>query len=316
LLQFGRRNTKNKKNARRVCVHLTDDGIAIVVSTINKGTFSILSSHFISKLEQAESPGILQHYIATNKLSNSTCSLILEPSEYQMLLTESPNVDASEMRQALWWKVKDLVSFDQDNAQIDYLDLPEDSNLHQTKKVYAIIADRAKINHKLAVLEDLDLRPIIVETPETAMLYLTSQLCSDSAGTSVVYLNNDQSLLMLMADSQMYLSRTLQYNYQERPEAVTLDLQRSMDYYESQLGKAPCLKVLVLPKQDLHNDLMQDLSTNINVEITSLDLNGIIPCKTTLTAEIQQRCLIAICGALRSNNLALKTGKLNTEEAE
>jgi MSHA biogenesis protein MshI len=315
LLLFGRKNKKNKKNAKRVCVHLTDEGIAIVISTVTKGAFCVLSCRFFSKLDQAESAGILQDYIMTNKLNNATCSLILEPSEYQILLTESPNVDDSEMCQALWWKVKDLVAVDQDNAQIDYLDLPEDSNLHQTKKVYAIIADRQKTNKKIEFLEELGLRPIIVETPETALLHLTSTLCSSPAGTSVVYLNSEQSLLMLMADSQMYLSRTLQYDYQERPEAVVLDLQRSMDYYESQLGKPPCLKILVLPKQDQHNDVMQNLSNNINVDITTLDLNDVVPCAQELTAQLQQHCLIAICGALRSNVAISNTANSNTKEA-
>ena len=104
----------------------------------------------------------------------------------------------------------------------------------------------------------------------------------------------------------MYLSRTLQYNYLERMDAVALDVQRSMDYYESQIGKPPCTKIIVLPLQQDDSDVMQVLRNNIGVEILSFDMNTLVSSDEALSIDIQQHCLLAISGSLRVDKKAKK----------
>jgi MSHA biogenesis protein MshI len=91
----------------------------------------------------------------------------------------------------------------------------------------------------------------------------------------------------------------MQYNYLDKLDAIALDLQRSMDYYESQLGKSPCLKVIVLPQQDLESPIMRTLIENMGAEITTINLNNIISVEEELSIELRHHCFIAIAGALR-----------------
>ncbi len=303
MLQF---TIKNQKNSGRVCLHITDQGTAIAVSKIVGTSLILQHCAYFNSFDLSDNPELIADFIQQNNLASANCSLILCSSEYQLLLTETPDVKADEMCQALWWKVKDLVAFELENAQIDFIDLPEGSNRQQIRRVYAVIADKAKVRAKIALAEALGLNPVTVEIPETALLHLIADLCSDLVGTSILYLDPEQSLLLLMSEGQMYLSRTLQYNYLDRMEAVVLDLQRSMDYYESQLGKSPCLKVLVLPQQADDSAIMQTLRSNMGAEITSVDLNALITADTELNIELQQHCFIAVCGALRSNQKAKK----------
>jgi len=100
------------------------------------------------------------------------------------------------------------------------------------------------------------------------------------------------------------LSRTLQYNYFDRLDAVALDLQRSMDYYESQIGKPPCTKVVVLPLQSDDSEIMQVLRANVGAEITSIDLNEIVNSKEPLNHDVQENCLLAISGAMHADKKA------------
>ncbi|MCJ8298540.1 MAG: hypothetical protein MJK13_06315 [Pseudomonadales bacterium] len=290
---------KNKKDTGRVCLHVSAEGTAIAVSKLKDADLELQHCEFFNALQLADNPDSIKDFIADNKLTGANCSLILSAHEYQMLLTEAPQVEPAEMCEALWWRVKDLVSFDLHNAQLDYLELPEDSDKNQGQKLYAVIADKSKVAAKIAWAEELGLKPTTVEIPETAILHLVSDLCSDVVGTSVLFLDAEQSLLMLMSETKMYLSRTLKYNYLQRMEAIVLDLQRSMDYYESQMGKPPCLKVIVLPQQSHDTAIMQTLVENIGVAIETVDINDLVKTNGPLTIELQQHCLVAISGALR-----------------
>ncbi|MEH6445625.1 MAG: hypothetical protein V7784_17155 [Oceanospirillaceae bacterium] len=297
-------NNKNNKKFARVCLRVSEEGTSIAVSEHDGNKLQLQLCEFFSALTLAEQPALISEFIAKHHLASAHCSLILASSEYQLLLTEAPEVPSHEMCDALWWKVKDLVAFEIENAQIDYLDLPEDSAMHQARKIYAVIADRNKVKAKIEWAEKLGLTPTTIEVPETALLHLVADLCSDVVGTSVLYLDPEQSMLMLMSERKMYLSRTLQYNYQERMEAVVLDLQRSMDYYESQIGKPACLKVIILPQQSAESSMMQTLLTNIDIAVTTVNINNLID--SDLSFEMQQHCLLAISGALRVDKKAKK----------
>lgn len=303
MLQF---NKKNKLGSGRVCLHVTEEGTSIAASRLQGTKLQLQTCQYFSALDIAESPDIIQDFIEKNNLSGASCSLVLNASEYQLLLSEAPLVSEHEICEALWWKVKDLVAFDIENAQIDYLDLPEDSAKHQGRKMYAVIADKKKIKARIDWAESLGLTPIAVEIPETALLHLVSDLCSSVTGTSILYLDSEQSLLMLMSESNMYLTRTLQYNYLERMDAVVLDLQRSMDYYESQIGKPPCSKVVVLPQHESDSAMMQTLAINIGVEISSVDINQLIDSLEPIPSHLEQHCLLVISGALRLDKKAKK----------
>ncbi len=301
MLQF---HKKNKLASGRVCLHVTDEGTSIAVSRLQDAKLQLQTCEYFSALDIAESPDILQDFIEKNNLSGANCSLVLNTSEYQLLLSEAPQVNEHEICEALWWKVKDLVAFDIENAQIDYLELPLDSAKHQGRKIYAVIADKKKVKKRVEWIESLGLTPTAVEIPETALLHLVKDLCSSVIGTSILYLDHEQSLLMLMSEGNMYLTRTLQYNYLERMDAAVLDLQRSMDYYESQIGKPPCQQVIVFPQQEPDSAIMQTLAINMGVKISSANINQLIDSLEPIPSHLEQHCLLVISGALRLDKKA------------
>jgi len=297
-------NKKTRKSSIRVCLRISNEGTSIAVSQLKSNKLTLQRCVNFSAYEISQTPNLIQSYIEQEKLSGESASIILDSADYQVLLTEMPEVSEDEICDALWWKVKDLVAFEVENAQVDYIELPEDSAKHQGRKVYAVIADKCKVAAKVSLVEELGLNPVLVEVPETALLHLVSNLCSDLVGTSILYMDPEQSLLLLLSEGNMYLSRTLQYNYFDRLEAVALDLQRSMDYYESQIGKPPCTKVVVLPLQNDDSEIMQVLRANVGAEITSIDLNEIVNAKDTLNIDVQENCLLAISGAMHADKKA------------
>ena len=295
-------NKKNSKDTGRVCLRTCEEGVSLAVSKLVGSNLTLQHCQFFSALDLVDTPDLVAEFIDKHHLQNVNCSLVLSPLEYHLLLTDVPQVSESEICDALWWKVKDLVNFSIDNAQIDYLELPNDDQVHRARKIYAVVANKSKVKAKVAWAQALGLNPTAVEIPETALLHIASKLCPDVVGTSILFVEAEQSLLMLMSQGHMYLTRTLQYNYLDRMEAVVLDLQRSMDYYESQIGKPPCQKVIVLPQQPHDSPMMSTLLSNMGVEVTTFDINQLVTSDNEISIEIQQHCLVAISGALRLEN--------------
>ena len=297
-------NKKSKKTSIRVCLWQSAEGTSIAVSKLVADELQLIHCAYFSALDLSENSAAVEEFIDKYDLAGASTSLVLGSGDYQLLLTDAPDVGDDEICEALWWKVKDLVAFEIENAQIDYLDLPTDVAKQQGRKVYAVIADKTKIATKVAWVEALGLDPTIVEIPETALLHLVAGLCDEIVGTCILYVDAEQSLLMLLSERNMYLSRTLQYNYLDRMDAVALDLQRSMDYYESQIGKPPCTKIIVLPQQSATSDIMRVLLNNIGVEITTMDINSLVNSDEELSIKIQQHCLLAISGVMRLDKKA------------
>ncbi|NRA21876.1 MAG: hypothetical protein HRU05_15495 [Oceanospirillaceae bacterium] len=297
-------NKKSKKTSIRVCLWQSAEGTSIAVSKLVADELQLIHCAYFSALDLSENSAAVEEFIDKHDLAGASTSLVLGSGDYQLLLTDAPDVGDDEICEALWWKVKDLVAFEIENAQIDYLDLPTDVAKQQGRKVYAVIADKTKIATKVAWVEALGLDPTIVEIPETALLHLVAGLCDEIVGTCILYVDAEQSLLMLLSERNMYLSRTLQYNYLDRMDAVALDLQRSMDYYESQIGKPPCTKIIVLPQQSATSDIMRVLLNNIGVEITTMDINSLVNSDEELSIKIQQHCLLAISGVMRLDKKA------------
>ena len=55
-------------------------------------------------------------------LKRSRCTTALDPGEYNLLLTEAPEVPDEELRAAIRWRIKDIVDFPIQNATIEVFD--------------------------------------------------------------------------------------------------------------------------------------------------------------------------------------------------
>tara|TARA_R110002050_G_scaffold4499_4_gene21847 strand:- start:5890 stop:6828 length:939 start_codon:yes stop_codon:yes gene_type:complete len=238
---------------------------------------------------------------------NGTKTLIVMPeSSYQIHLVERPAVPDEEIADALRWKIKDLIDFDIEHAVIDYIELPEDAYRGRSRMLYAVAAARNEIDRRVAWCESIGLEPIVVDVPELALLNLTEDLADSEAGLAAFFLGDESSSINLLSDSSLYFTRHLHYNRKVGADdvgAAVLELQRSLDYYESQVGKPPCVRLLVMPFQPDDTPLMTELRQSLYLDIHSLNLNNLISSSVELSDDLQQWTTVAVAAALRSESL-------------
>ncbi len=287
-------------------VVFTSEGVAFAHTTKKQSEIKLDVCDFQSSASPLKEPVRFSDYINSKNLAGSQASVVLPSDCYQILLVEKPSVPDAELVDALRWRVKDLVSFDVEHAILDYVDLPDDAYRNRSKMVYVVIAEAKKVETYVEWCQEIGLNPVIVDVPEFALLNLSEDLADEEAGLAVFFMDCRNSSINLMSDSALYFTRQLQYNLYSTPESAgsaVLEMQRSMDYYESQVGKPPCVRLIVFPMLMDDDPLISELRYNLPLDIHSLNLENLVHTDLELSADLQKKATIAIASALRVDDL-------------
>lgn len=232
---------------------------------------------------------------------------VMDPSGYSLLLVEAPDVEPAELRAALRWRIKDLIDFHIDDAVIDVFDLPGDAPRGRARMMYVVAARAAAVRSRVDVLEGSHLELSAIDIPELALRNVSALLPEDVGGVALVHLCGGHGLVVITHQSSLYLARTIEYEAgaadgERALETLTLEIQRSLDYYESHFGQPPVKAVVVAQDE---GSLEEGLRANLPVAVRPLDLAQALECADAPSPELAARCLPAIGAALRQERAAL-----------
>lgn len=202
-------------------------------------------------------------------LTNTPCHVVFSTAKYQLLQIDRPQVPDTELKQALKWAVKDQVVA-QGDLVVDYVDLPAQTS--GADKINVVALPESDV---LEVCDGLQRTGLILQSIGAAEL-ATCDLLEESndAVMTLVQQAGYDLCLNIVKKGQLYFSRRLRgyenlstFNEQELQMGVgdnlSVDIQRSMDYFESQLKQAPVKKILLGVETDILDSfasLMQQLT--------------------------------------------------------
>ena len=78
-----------------------------------------------------------------------------------------------------------------------------------------------------------------------------------------------------------------------------MEVQRSLDYYESQFSKGAITSLVVAPSEVRIEGMLDYLAQQLGLVVKPLDLNRTLDCRQSLDEVAQSRCFSAIGAALR-----------------
>jgi MSHA biogenesis protein MshI len=83
--------------------------------------------------------------------------------------------------------------------------------------------------------------------------------------------------------------------------SATLEIQRSLDYFESQLGKGHINRLLLLPMKRDGKEALEALASRLTVKLQALDLRDLFDGQPAaqLDEQTQASCMTAVGAALR-----------------
>ncbi|HQU14552.1 MAG: hypothetical protein B7Z66_02805 [Chromatiales bacterium 21-64-14] len=235
---------------------------------------------------------------------------VMDPSAYSLLLVEAPDVEPAELRAALRWRVKDMIDFHIDDAVIDVFDLPGGGQRGRARMMYAVAARTAQVRSQVDIFDEVGLDLSAIDIAELALRNVTAGLPEDASGVALLHLCGGTGLIVVTHQGHLYLARSLEVDPspggEERAlETLTLEIQRSLDYYESHFSQPPVKALVVAQAEDAGGDLAVALRQGLAVAVQPLDLGGLVDCVDPVDAGVAARCLPAIGAALRTESTTL-----------
>lgn len=237
----------------------------------------------------------------------------LDSSRFNLSMIDTPAVGNDELLQALTWKVKDLIDFPLDELVMDYVDVPPTKS--GTEMVYAVtsreLAIRQIVDQAHAVEGTLER----IDIPALALQNIISRLPQTEEGIALLNLTRRDSLLTLGRGEKLYLSRgvdTRSSDLRERHlssdgsldftlfDNLLLDIQRSLDYYDSFFVDPPIRHLLVPAADHAFDDLIEYLDQNLSIEVRVFALEELVAPAENLQQdpELYGELLLAVGAAL------------------
>lgn len=307
-----------------VAVGFQPDGISIAQILRDKGAPKLLHCAF-HPCSAADRSKVLTDIVKQQRFIGTDCVSVLEHGSYQLLQVEAPDVDALELKAAIRWRIKDLIDFHVDDAVIDVFEMP--GNGPRARTMYAVAARRPVITQRVELLESAGLNVHTIDIVELAGRNIAQLLPEDEHGMALLQLGHGEGMITLTRQGTLYLARNLDIgvlslgagtaiasgnlslvpdDHRERAfETIALEVQRSIDYYESNFGQAPVKQLVIAPLAVPRPELAAYVTSHLGVNARALDLNTVLDSHDTLSMELQANCLSAIGAALRMEEKAL-----------
>ena len=175
--------------------------------------------------------------------------------------------------------------------------------------VYAVAAARSAVEQLIEMVDRAGLSLATIDIPELVMRNISSQFVDDRNGLAFISLKESGSTMNISRGGQLYLTRRI--NTKVGPDALleddwemirdrlVLEIQRSLDYFESQMGQNPVNQVMIAPRKKDTESMMNSLGEALATPIGVLDYTYELASPETITAETKGSCMMAIGAALR-----------------
>jgi MSHA biogenesis protein MshI len=286
---------------------------------------ALLQCEFAPTEAALDHASIMEDMVKTARLRHYQTNLVLDGGDFQMMLLEMPEVSEEERNAALRWRIKDMVDFDIDSAVLDSFEIPGQRERGRQPMVYVAAANADGLGHYVQSVEKSELHLRSIDIPTLAQRNIAAQLNEDQQGVALLYLGADNGLLTLTRQGVLYLSRELEFGYrflqQENSEPdgtggltledapserdrlidnIVLEVQRSLDYYESHFAQPPIQSLIVAPLPQPISGLVNALAEQLGLQVRELNLNAAFDIDRELSREQQAHCFTAIGAALRN----------------
>jgi MSHA biogenesis protein MshI len=289
-----------------------ETGLAFVQQ--RKGERPLLQHCGVYPTIEIKAEHVLTAMISGRQLARAPVSGVISPDDYQLMQVEAPQVAPAEMRAAIRWKLRDLISFPLDEAVIDTFDLPEPARKTQARMVFALAARSAAVQRLAGLIAPRARGFDIIDIPELCLRNLSALLPQDEAGVAFLVFGQDFAHLLITCRGVLHLTRRIDLS-----RAVTssdmleldalpkldvgplaLELQRSLDYYENVYDRSPISELVLAPADDRVRALASALALETSVKITLFEPERLFQIADGVEVDARWNALIALGAALRA----------------
>ena len=300
---------KNTSTTNLVGVAVESDGLTAASVSWVDGVLRIEDLAFLPTA--VEPPGAaLKHWVDTNGLKGATCFPVLSPAQSSIYQVEKPPVAEDEVEEAARWQVRDSLDFPLAEAVVDTFDVPEDLQRGSQQMLNVIAARKSSVQELVDWVRFAGLEIEAIDIPELVFRNVASMYADEGRPIALFVFDGAAGSIFVFKNDALYLTRKINASvlFEEGEKAareadleqLCLEIQRSLDYYESQLNQAPPRRILVYSSSGQH-ELGDAIATNLNIDVKVLDLSRLGIEVGSREAQFEHRVssLRAIGAALR-----------------
>ncbi|MBF0425020.1 MAG: hypothetical protein HQL66_04260 [Magnetococcales bacterium] len=244
---------------------------------------------------------------------------LLFPGQYSLFPAEAPQVARSELATTIRWRIKDRLEFPVQEAIVDVFDLPQKKNPGQPESVYVVAAREATVKSCFSLFHQYDLPLVAIDVLELVLRNLTALIPDDTEGVGLLYLGRSDGVVQVTREGVLYLARPIDLGVDQLLEsvagranateeelaaspvvdAIVLEIQRTLDYYEGHFAQPPVSCVHVVPLPVVFQNLQAVMAEKLGMRLKEFPLRKILEVEAKVDDMDLARCLPAIGAALR-----------------
>jgi MSHA biogenesis protein MshI len=232
-------------------------------------------------------------------------TVVLDRSDYALLQIEPPELPPEELHEALRWRVRDMVDFPVDEAVIDQFELPPSQRAGAPRLSCVVCAPPQPLDEIAVAANGTELRAI--DIPEMALRDLVMHALDDRPH-AWLYLAPRMALIEILKGDRIWLSRQIELTaglFQGGEPAaqdiddLLLEVQRSLDYYQSLYATGPVDSLQVLGTSPaVEAAFVLSAAVYLSVPLGRFELDGFEGLEDH-DEQQQRQSLLAIGAALR-----------------
>jgi MSHA biogenesis protein MshI len=299
----------------RAAVVISDNEIAVALVRKLDGQRPKVLRIVVEEAPLGFADPVLKKIISEFDLRRIPVSAVIGASDYQIAQVQAPDVPREELRAAARFSMRDTFDFPIDNATLDVFDLPAEANSGARGTCFAI-ATRGDAVEKLTHSIERQFRGFdVIDIPELCQRNLAALLPQDAKGVAFLLIRDDFAQLVLTRNGMLYVTRRFDFatrgelNGDEDaeanelpldPQVLSLELQRSLDYYESHFDESAIADLFIAPAGTRANMLAAELGASTGLRINMFNIFDLVD--VSYQAEIPDGWLpcMAIGAALRA----------------
>ncbi|MEK9712940.1 MAG: hypothetical protein VW258_10275 [Thalassolituus sp.] len=232
-------------------------------------------------------------WIRANNFGGIPAVVCLDAARYELQLVEAPPVPPEELSDALSFRIGELVSESAADKVLQAFPLPVDAYRGRMTMAFAAITERAYLRQIVQFCRDYDLDLKQIQINELATLNLLAAI-EPEASVAVLRMEDTSGIIYLYRDGALYFTRQISLGTDDlglsslnvsegglsmqpssRIDVLALELQRSMDYFESQLGLGAISQLWVMKPDYVDvTDALGELEERINTPVRLLSLES------------------------------------------
>lgn len=258
---------------------------------------------------------VLKRLKGGRRVGRGHCATLLWHGQYQLLQVDAPEnlpeaAPREELREAMRWRIKEMVDFPIEQAGIDVVRIPPAGN--RGRQLWVVAASHDALRPRVRLFQDADAHLEVIDIPELAQRNLAGLFEEPNRGLALVAFDNRErggGRLTITYQGELFMTRHIDVGGPELAgpqaealhERVLLDIQRSLDNFDRNYSAIPLTRLLVgpLPGGEAFIDYLRG---NLSLPVAAADLAAAMDFEAVprlAEAALQADAWLALGAALR-----------------